>query len=441
MLRYKHIICNFLQIKGNLVALHKIVSTLTSKNKLTQADIVEGLSIMQPQLSKWLRTGFLLNEERQALVMRRVIDLLKTKNKYELKENQEGIAALEAYLSRAEIKHSKDISPNKPIYPNYPTYLLREAEPFFKQRMVQTPFQFAVMGGKKMGKSSFLLYAQQQLEPSSTVLTIDCDDFDPAISLEQSMAKTIMKQCAWVENKLRANNFVKWFEANVLVSLPKETITLMIDHMEVLDVQKAAEHFQLLRRMMNLRASNASFKKLNLMIACDEAFPCHPSIDEHSSSYVRAAQMIDLDNFSDNNIEKLAEVFLDEGENIDDEKIDWLTEHFSGHPYLTYQAIYHLQKGVTEQNCLALLDTKLWEDIFQPMQNYWPPTLITKTKEILLQHEDTDALAIFTGFSPLYQDCLSHSGLFNINDKEELTCVSLWVQNTLIKYFNGELNV
>ena len=177
------------------MALHKIVSTLASNNDLTQEIIVRSLDIQQPQLSKWLKTGALLNEERQALVMRRVIVLLINKERHELEENKEAIATLEAYLFKVEIKQPTDILPNKPIHPNYPTYLLREAETFFNQRRVNPPFQFAVMGGKKTGKSSFLLYAQQQLEPSSTVLIIDCDDFDPTISLEQSMARVIRKQC------------------------------------------------------------------------------------------------------------------------------------------------------------------------------------------------------------------------------------------------------
>lgn len=421
--------------------LHKVISSLIASNKaITQKKVTDGLFMNQSQLSKWLGSGFLLSDERQALVVRKVLDLLTEPGVADLKENQEDIATLETYLLGVELKSPKDIVPDQPIYPNYPTYVSRDAEKVFKQRTSQVPFQLTIVGGKKTGKSSFLLFVKKELE--SNLVMINCNDFDLAdSSFEEWMAKTIMSQCPWVKNRLRSNDiFITWFERNVLTNLPetKTAVTLIIDQIEKLEPKVGAECFQLLRRMMNQRALSASFKALSFIVACDEAYSCHPDIDEYSSSYIRAAQMIDLNNFSDSAVDDLVKNF-DISKNSE-EIAFWLTEHFSGHPYLTYQATYQLASGVSQEECLNLSQEVLWEDIFNPMQGYWPKKLIDQIKRDFLAHDNNKTFISLTTLTPRDQDCLNQSGLFKTNDEYALCCISLWVQNTLIKYFKDKKN-
>jgi hypothetical protein len=234
-----------------------------------------------------------------------------------------------------------------------PFYLRRKADEELERQLTGSGTIAAISGARQTGKTSLLARATKYaLAQGHLALYVDsrqilneqsADNLDQFLRhvaraiAGQAEVNTEQIRSAWdspLGSKVKMTDF---FEGSVLKKATSP-VSLIVDNADVvLDTPYCTEFFGLFRSWHNRHAIDASWKKLNILLAIS----IHPSllIDDVQQSPFNVGAKIELDDFTEIQVRELNE---QHGHPLRTHEIAAAMSLLGGHPYLIRQALYTL---------------------------------------------------------------------------------------------------
>ena len=404
---------------------------------ITQAAIANVTSINRGQLNTWLKNGKHMSDGNIALIIYAVLDL--TAEHPDKAQYQAGLAQL-----RQDPNYQRDYSsssPNTSLIGGHSAYIPRVIEPKIEQRLRFQPFDIAILGGLKMGKTSCLNWLTHRLAKKHHVLRLDCKTCadDPLAAIAEA-AKQLPGANTQRDRLTSWGHFPDWARRHLITG--KKPTTLLFDHLGALSIETLQGLQDGLHHLINQRRVEPVLDQLNLVLAYDESSPAMRDTRDYASGLMRDLTPQALSAFTQYEVAQLLQAILGLGEGIEFEHaLEFAWTHFAGHPFLTHYWAHIVSEKIGSMNLEPALNTmrnQVQDQLFQPLQHNLDDRIKTALQDALLIQSPNDPLIQFTDTDLSRQHLLwlLDSGLFVAGDGPPNTSVqfsSSWVQAQFLK--------
>ena len=409
----------------------QIKTILDGCKNITQAAIADNTEINRGQLNAWLKTGKNISEEKVALIIHVLLERASPDPKaadYQIELDQ--LRQYPAY----QREHNNSF-PDQPVVASHPAYVPRAVESKITQHLAFQPFDIAILGGLKMGKSSCLNWLAHSLAKSHHVLRLDCHTNPEPLTAITEAAKQPSDTPTRHARLTRWDSFPDWARRHLITG--KKPTTLIFDHLDALpmttlqDLQDGLHHF------INQRRHEPVLDQINLVLAYDESSPSMRHTRDHASGLIRDLSPHALTAFTEDEVAQLLQATLGLSEGLAlEQTLEFAWTHFAGHPFLTHywSHIVSEQTGFMDfDHALDTMRDQVQQELFQPFQHHLDDRITTALQAALLLQPSTDPLIQFTASDLSRQHLLwlIDSGLFVAGDGPPnaiVRCASSWVQ-------------
>jgi len=366
------------------------VPALTQKRLADEASLA-GLKVNRGQLSAWLRREGPLSDEREANIIRALLKLVGDVSEEDSRDYRAQLAdvirVLESHLAKRKVPRTVH---GEPLSSRDPGYVERVEDRRLLSWLGVDPLWASILGGPKMGKSSLLLRAAQELKRRSTtrspILLVQIDfagyRAEKRKGSEIGILPWFAQQCELQVGKpfrdllSLPENFHEWLERNIIAASEAGRCAFLLDHLEELWNPEARESgdqgvamlrphgdletlFTALHDYLNETYDDSRFDRCKFLFAFDNAHEAFDEVGRGLSSMRFEMNVIRTTNFSGGSVARLLE---QRGLSTTEAnaKASAAIEQCGGHPFLT-QAWIRVHVGgedaqVLDDAWLTLLD-------------------------------------------------------------------------------------
>lgn len=373
------------------------IPTLTQKRLADEASLA-GLKVNRGQLSAWLRREGPLSEEREGNIVRALLKLVSDASEEEGRDYRTELAdvvrVLESHLSQR--KPPRNLH-GEPISARDPAYIERVEDKRLLSWLGVDPLWASILGGPKMGKSSLLLRALQELKRRSSnrspILLVQVDFAEYRAEKTRGSSIAVLpwfaRQCELqVGTPFRdllslPENFHGWLERNIIAASEGGRCAFLLDHLEELWDPEAAKDwrsqddptqrphgdletlFTALHDYLNETYDDSRFDRCKFLFAFDNAHEAFDEVGRGLSSMRFEMNVIRMTNFSGGSVARLLE---QRGLSTTEAnaKASVAIEQCGGHPFLT-QAWIRVHVGGEDAQVLD----DAWSTLLECLRARW----------------------------------------------------------------------
>ncbi|NET32710.1 MAG: TIR domain-containing protein [Cyanothece sp. SIO1E1] len=244
--------------------------------------------------------------------------------------------------------------PEGTMDPESDFYVERSSDPMALETMQRQGVTITIKGPRQMGKSSLLIRTMQAaVAAGKRVAFLDFQLFDKTALT--SADQFFPQFCAWLTDELELEDRVEEYWRRPLGNSQRCTryvgryllkelgspLVLAMDEVEsIFDTQFRTDFFSMLRSWHNQRATNATWKKLDLtLVTSTEPYQL---IDDLNQSPFNVGQVIELADFTAVQVHDLNQKH---GSPLRSKQEQQLMGLVNGHPYLVRRALYLVASG------------------------------------------------------------------------------------------------
>ena len=417
--------------------IHTQIKTILDGCKgITQAAIADKTEINRGQLNAWLKTGKNIGNQKVALIITTLLEFAKSDSS--ATDYQTELDQLREYPAYAREQHNSFA--HMPVVGGHPAYIPRTIEPKLAQYFKFQPFDIAILGGLKMGKSSALNWLAHRLAKQHHILRLDCNAISDPLA---AIVATAQQLSSTQTRRTRLNHwsdFPDWARRHLITH--KKPTTLIFDHLDALPVDTLQALQDGLHHFINQRRDEPMLDQLNLVLAYDESSPTMRNTQDHASGLMRDLAPQVLSAFTEDEVAQLLQAILGLNEGTElEQAITFAWTHFAGHPFLTHFWAHLVSEQTGSMEFDQALDTmrdQVQDQLFQPFQHNLDDRIKTALQAAVLIQSPNNPLIQFTNTDLSRQHLLwlLDSGLFVAGDGPPNTSVqfaSTWVQTQFLK--------
>ncbi|MBF0157071.1 MAG: ATP-binding protein [Magnetococcales bacterium] len=371
-------------------AFKRIVRT---KPGINQAAICSLAGINQGQFSRWLRSGSDLSEEKIGCAIHRLLNHCKTVTQPEIRNMLDGLDRELQILesSRALRSYQSRLRQEDPLTASSPfdhAHIRRAVEDRLSELIQTPPFEIAVSGGPKTGKSNVLEYAvrtmsniekkYKRVRKGYFTLHVDFRPFSRSHQKEEQvealfrwLGETCQRQIPGGHLGIvlkHRRQFPEWVRANILSNARGDIPVLIFDHCDDLELATLTLLGEALHTLSHIEFQRST-AKLNILLAYDETSGRICRAGGPGSYFSRNLLTLSLTLASQPEINNYLKPLRTLDGRIDPHLEDFAWDTFCGHPYLTrlWAGTLYLRQGISPEAARDHLIGTLREEVVRPL--------------------------------------------------------------------------